>query len=121
MEPVAYLKYLMTLILILALILACAWLLKRYAARGGLPGGRKFRARERVLSLDEALPLDARRRLLLIRRDGVRHLLLVGGPNDLLIETVPSTPLDSVLPGDDSLFAHHNISPDPAVQRGTAP
>jgi hypothetical protein len=33
------------------------------------------------------LPLDNRRRLLLIQKDGAEHLLLVGGGNDLLVES----------------------------------
>jgi hypothetical protein len=33
----------------------------------------------------EALPLDARRRLLLVHCDGRELLLLVGGPQDLVV------------------------------------
>ncbi|MCK0195537.1 flagellar biosynthetic protein FliO [Ancylobacter sp. 6x-1] len=48
-------------------------------------GRRKSRAR-RLFVLDE-LMVDDRRRLLLIQRDDVQHLILVGGPNELVVET----------------------------------
>jgi hypothetical protein len=31
-------------------------------------------------------PVDARRRLILIRRDNVEHLLMIGGPSDVVVE-----------------------------------
>jgi hypothetical protein len=34
-----------------------------------------------------AIALDGRRRLLLVRRDDVEHLLLIGGPADLVVES----------------------------------
>jgi len=35
----------------------------------------------------EQASVDARRRLVLIRRDGVEHLIMTGGPVDVVIET----------------------------------
>src|SRR5262249_61867671 len=34
----------------------------------------------------DAAPVDSRRRLVLIRRDNVEHLLLIGGPSDVVVE-----------------------------------
>ena len=39
------------------------------------------------LDIVEQSPLDARRRLVLIRRDNVEHLIMTGGPVDVIIET----------------------------------
>ncbi len=39
----------------------------------------------RRLAVEEALPLDGRRRLLLLRCDGQAMLLLTGGPQDVLM------------------------------------
>lgn len=39
------------------------------------------------LGVSEHIMVDGRRKLLLIRRDDVEHLVLTGGPVDLLIET----------------------------------
>lgn len=66
--------------LALAAVLALAWILGRAARRGGLaPMGANGRAGGR-LSVQAALALDARRRLLLVRCDGREGLLLTGGP-----------------------------------------
>ena len=46
------------------------------------------------LSVSEQATVDGRRKLLLIRRDDVEHLIMTGGPVDVVIETniaVPST------------------------------
>jgi hypothetical protein len=47
-------------------------------------GGRNRNPRLQVL---DAAAVDARRRLVLIRRDGVEHLVMIGGPTDIVIET----------------------------------
>jgi hypothetical protein len=38
------------------------------------------------LGVVETIAVDSRRRLLLVRRDGVEHLLLIGGAADLVVE-----------------------------------
>ncbi|MEW5962349.1 MAG: hypothetical protein AB1749_02185 [Pseudomonadota bacterium] len=42
---------------------------------------------ERRLDIVEQSSLDGRRRLVLIRRDNVEHLIMTGGPVDVVIET----------------------------------
>lgn len=42
---------------------------------------------ERRLDVVEQWNLDARRRLVLVRRDNVEHLIMTGGPVDVVIET----------------------------------
>lgn len=44
------------------------------------------RPRQARLQVLDQVAVDARRRLVLIRRDNVEHLLLIGGPQDLVIE-----------------------------------
>ena len=48
---------------------------------------RFFAPRSRRLSFVERAALDGGRKLLLVRRDDVEHLILVGGPIDLVVET----------------------------------
>lgn len=51
-------------------------------------GGWLFRQRpEARLGVIEQASVDARRKLVLIRRDGVEHLIMTGGPVDVVIET----------------------------------
>jgi flagellar protein FliO/FliZ len=48
---------------------------------------RFFTQRSRRLGFVERAALEGGRKLLLVRRDGVEHLILVGGPIDLVVET----------------------------------
>lgn len=45
------------------------------------------RERAKRLSVIDAAVVDARRRVVLIRRDNVEHLVLIGGPTDVVIES----------------------------------
>jgi hypothetical protein len=50
-----------------------------------VPGGG--RARQPRLGLVDAFSLDGQRQLVLVRRDNVEHLIMIGGPNDVLVES----------------------------------
>jgi flagellar protein FliO/FliZ len=77
-----------TAIVTLAAVLALVVLAGQVIRRLGLTPGLSLRMRagpSRRLQMVEALPLDARRRLLLVHCDGRELLLLVGGPQDLVV------------------------------------
>jgi flagellar protein FliO/FliZ len=44
------------------------------------------RGRQARLAVVDAANVDGRRKLVLIRRDNLEHLVLIGGPSDVLIE-----------------------------------
>jgi hypothetical protein len=44
------------------------------------------------LKVSEQASVDARRRLVLVRRDDVEHLIMTGGPVDIVIETGIAAP-----------------------------
>lgn len=68
------------------LILAIAlWLLRRRS--GSAPFIRGGRNRQPRLQVLDATAVDARRRLVLVRRDNVEHLVMIGGPTDIVIES----------------------------------
>ena len=51
-------------------------------------GGWLFKSRpEPRLGVIEQATVDSRRRLVLVRRDDVEHLIMTGGPVDVVIET----------------------------------
>ncbi|WP_156971125.1 hypothetical protein [Beijerinckia mobilis] len=77
MYAAALITFLIAVVLIL-LIFRLA-----FGRRVRLPGGR---TRQQRLGLVEAFDLDRQRQLLIVRRDNTEHLIMVGGPNDLLIE-----------------------------------
>lgn len=45
------------------------------------------RGRQPRLGVTDATPVDNHRRLVLVRRDDVEHLLLIGGPSDVVVES----------------------------------
>ncbi len=59
----------------------------RMALGRGLRVPRNGRTRLPRLGTVDAFDLDRQRQLVIIRRDNVEHLLMIGGPNDLLIES----------------------------------
>lgn len=64
-------------------IVLVVWLLKLLSGATG----RAVRGRNRRLGVIDSLALDPKRQLLIIRRDNVEHLILTGGPSDVVIET----------------------------------
>ncbi|MEQ8829312.1 MAG: flagellar biosynthetic protein FliO [Alphaproteobacteria bacterium] len=85
MDPADYAQFVLALIFVLGLIGLAALMLRRFGP-GALSLSRN-RTGARRLSVVEALPIDPRRRLLLIRRDGVEHLLLLGPNGDRIVES----------------------------------
>ena len=83
------LQFAVTVVVVLALIVGVFWLLRRYSA-GGL--GRIGRGRVPRLAIIDSMSVDGRRRLVLVRRDNVEHLILVGGPSDLVVEQAIQRP-----------------------------
>src|SRR5450432_1106187 len=45
------------------------------------------RTRQPRLGLVDAFSLDGQRQLVIVRRDNIEHLLMIGGPNDVVIES----------------------------------
>lgn len=93
MDTPDYLRFALTFVLVIGLILALGLIMRRFGNGGGLPLRRKG---PRRLSVVESLAVDSRRRLVLVRRDGVEHLILVGGATDLVVETGLTPPADFV-------------------------
>src|SRR5438105_9815388 len=78
------LRFLFAFIVVLALIALTTWLVRRFG--GNRLGAATSRGRQPRLAVIDAAAVDGRRRLLLIRRDNVEHLLMIGGPTDVVVE-----------------------------------
>ncbi len=83
MDAIVYLRSVAALALVIGLILGGLWLVRRFGlgAMTGLAGGG------RRLKVIESLPVDGRHRLVLVRRDGHEHLLLIGASSALVVES----------------------------------
>jgi len=76
--------FIVAFIVVLALIGAVFWLLRRFA--NTRLGANTQRGRMPRLAVIDAAAVDGRRRLVLVRRDNVEHLLMIGGPTDIVVE-----------------------------------
>ena len=78
------LTFFFAFVAVLALIGAAAWLVRRFA--GNRLGANTNRGRMPRLAVIDAAAVDGRRRLVLVRRDNIEHLLMIGGPTDIVVE-----------------------------------
>ena len=76
-------RFFIAFLIVLALIGLTAWLVRRFGANRL---GAAARGRQPRLAVIDAATVDGRRRLVLIRRDNIEHLLMIGGPTDLVVE-----------------------------------
>lgn len=82
MDIDTYFRFSLALVFVIALFFVLTLLLRRF----GFGNAAATPRRQRRVSVVEVAPLDAKRRLVLVRRDDVEHLLLVGGTGDLVVE-----------------------------------
>ena len=80
-----YLRFLFALLFVLGLIGGFALLAKRFGL--GNQGPTPRRGGTKRLAIVETIALDAKRRLVLVRRDDTEHLLLLGLASDQVVET----------------------------------
>lgn len=101
------------LVIVLA-VFVCLWLWRRVSGGSFAVGTRARRARLGVL---ESAPVDSRRRLLLVRRDDVGHLILTGGPSDVVVENnIDLSGPQSVHPVQPAAVPVEPAKPKPAVK-----
>ncbi|MCK3777412.1 flagellar biosynthetic protein FliO [Ensifer sesbaniae] len=60
------------------------WIMRNRPSSPFIRGGKNRQPRLAVL---DAAAVDTRRRLVLVRRDDVEHLIMIGGPTDIVIES----------------------------------
>ncbi|WP_010219714.1 flagellar biosynthetic protein FliO [Sphingomonas sp. PAMC 26621] len=84
MDLLSLLRTLGGLGVVLGILAGALWLVRRYDLR--LPG-RAIGARDRRLELIETLPIDGRRMVALLRRDGREHLVLIAPEGHLILES----------------------------------
>lgn len=82
METELLLKFFFAFAFVMCLMFLLAWFLKKIGLSGQsmLPGGR------RRLKIIEQMPLDHRRKLVLVRRDNKDHLLVLGPTGETVVE-----------------------------------
>ena len=87
MDTMMLLKFFFAFAFVMALMMLFSMFLKKMGMSGGLmASGAKKR-----LKVVEFLPLDHRRKLVLVRRDNTEHLLVIGTGGETVVESnIPS-------------------------------
>ena len=80
------LQFLIIFAVIFAVLAAIVLVFRRFSGRGMALAKSGPRGRQPRLGIVDIYELDRQRQLILLRRDNVEHLLLVGGPNDVIVE-----------------------------------
>jgi flagellar protein FliO/FliZ len=78
-------RFFLAFLIVLGLIGATAWAVRRFGS--GRLGGAGARGRQPRLAVIDHATVDARRRLILVRRDNIEHLIMIGGPTDVVVES----------------------------------
>ncbi|WP_119256229.1 flagellar biosynthetic protein FliO [Shinella zoogloeoides] len=102
-------------LLCLALVL---WIIRGRPSSPFIRGGRNRTPRLAVL---DAAAIDTRRRLVLVRRDDVEHLVMIGGPTDIVIESrIVSAAAEAAPAAEKPVEKALRAEPSPAVQEAIA-
>lgn len=83
MDITTYARFALALIFVLGLILVIAWGMRRFGIGARIAPNTAGRRRLHVV---EVAPLDARNKLVMVRRDDIEHLLLVGQGDPVVVE-----------------------------------
>jgi flagellar protein FliO/FliZ len=110
-----YLQALLALVFVLALIGALAALARRFGFGTAAP---RVAGRRRRLQVVEVTNLDARRRLVLVRRDEALHLILLGANSELLVERGIASPTAAGAGANDDSAERPEPAAEPAGGRG---
>ncbi|MTV14972.1 flagellar biosynthesis protein FliO [Bradyrhizobium elkanii] len=103
--------FVLAFVVVLALIGVTAWLVRRFA--GNRLGANANRGRMPRLAVIDAAAVDGRRRLVLVRRDNIEHLLMIGGPTDIVVE--PN--IVRAMPARDQMSTRPAVAADAAPPR----
>jgi flagellar protein FliO/FliZ len=75
-----YLRFALALVLVLGLIALLAWMLRRFGMGMKMSKGRR-------LGVSEVQMLGPRHKMMLVRRDEVEHLVILGPAGETVVET----------------------------------
>jgi len=111
MELSAYFRFVAALLFVLGIIGVFALLARRF-----VPGARNINRRgvKRRLSVVEVVPVDTKRRLVLLKRDDTEHLVMLGPNGDTVIERNIGTQFSEIL-GNQSLTDEIPASSDSSI------
>jgi flagellar protein FliO/FliZ len=106
MDTMEYLKFIFALGFVIFLLLGLSFLAKKYGLMAKVTLKRPKSGKKR-LHITEILPVDAKRRLLLFRKDNKEYLVMLGTERDLLLDQNMAIPPE-VLKSEEELERQKN-------------
>ncbi|MGX7872993.1 hypothetical protein ACVDG5_009435 [Mesorhizobium sp. ORM6] len=101
-------------LILLVIVLIIVRLVRNLTFGTFVAGGRNRKTR---LAVMDATAVDSHRRLVLIRRDDIEHLLLIGGPTDVVVER----DIRLAAPRRPALTGDNGLQPVPAAAPAAKP
>ena len=100
MELSTYFRFVAALVFVLGIIGVLALIARRF-----VPGARNINRRgvKRRLSIVEVVPVDTKRRLVLLKRDDTEHLVMLGPTGDTVVERNIGTHFSDLLDADSTV------------------
>lgn len=112
MDLESYLRFLAALILVIGLIGAIAWVVRRLGLAGRLPAIKGRAARR--LGVVEFMALDPKTRMVLVRRDETQHLILLGANGPVVVERGIDAPAEAETTAERSADTSPDTTPNTA-------
>jgi len=101
---------------VIVLIVLVSWVLRLFTGAGA----RTTKGRNRRLAVVDSLVVDPKRTLLIVRRDDVEHLILTGGPADVVVESgIAPRPAEAPAPRT-TTAARTRFTTNPAIAQTAA-
>lgn len=93
------------------LLIVVGWIFRKFS---GTAAKKAMRSRVPRLSITDTTKIDEKRWMVMVRRDNVEHLILIGGSNDLVVE---SNIVRAQVPQKPSVTPQENIAPAAVQER----
>ncbi len=109
-------------LILLALGIWVLFMVIRRFRSGLFISGAKSRAPR--LAVTDAVPVDSHRRLILVRRDDVEHLIMIGGPIDIVVEAGIGRPQPAIQHGAPRIqpqITEPQVKPQAIIQPASPP
>lgn len=105
-----YLQFVLALIFVIGLIGLVALVMRYFGLGGAIRLGKHLGPTRRRIEVVEYTPIDSRRRLILVRRDDTEHLILLGNPDDIVIES-------GIIPPEEALASSETMPGTGRIER----
>lgn len=117
MDLISYTKYIAALAAVIIILLVIAYIFKRMSQRKPSNGANSqdiFNGKSSSLFVQEVLPIDQKTKIVIVGRDNLRHVILIGENHSNLIETVSPNQISNEAP---DFAASKNVG---SISMGTA-